>query len=1059
MAKYLVSALLLVTLIFQPLTPVATGLTLGEYSHNIQVNGIKNAIALKEIGVIVFQQSANVYIASVTDSQFQQIEAKGIPITTFGLMTQSIVPQDAATLVNPSLIVGLQSTGQFTMQEANQQRYLLFPGGWTSYLSVNVDGAVYTNNDGSLSIDTPLTTLNTISAYILYRTPENVVVTLTYTLMGQALQLKIDTKNEDTISHQIKVRYLWDTQVDVNDGSPLYAPPSGVRTSETDFNNPSFTNWSGYDTWPNPTLVSTGVMPTIPYRVVFAYWPNAYVNAWDYTIDPNKAFYTPGYVTSPYSDSSVLEYYALGNLSSYGTGEIVTYYGLGSPDNNQTGRDRLISALNNNRSAVENFLINDVTTYSTIMATYYDAMQVKLDAKWFVQSAWTVFGPEPGDKATRAVKLLQDFDALEKIGDIVSLIDYSSQLGVSTADLFSSIPSGTSIEEIANNYFKPYIMNTHMFGNYQGINGVIQAIDNQYQNVVNALPSPLPNSYPVDNVVASLNSQTTALKRASYQETWAPFLSPNSCMPDVKAGVMNSLYSQLLGQIAQINTADSWSWGLTLTEMGVWGLAGSIKIASIAGVATIPVGEAVFWGTTGTIAAIPSIMGTAATVISLTNKGALTSTAYSAVGQLSSDISMINALYLSTLRYVNPSNMTLASLNNQVSQAISPQAVADNLLVQTVSVPDVIVPDTIDYANGTGSVTLTNTGVSPLTISLNGNITAQRGEDITIVGLVGTETSSLQPGETQSFPFSFTILRSGLVNYLGYDLHLFVNFAQTGTAVRGALGPTVVHFSVGTQEQLQGWNHISTNLGHGQVTSGSTYSQSFQVTAGAQASRLMLSFPEGSDLDLHLYDSYGRHTGMNYQTGRVENQIPGVVYSGMSAWPEWLMITAPTTEIYQVQVVGNDISMGGYFDIQQLDIMTSPAMIDIPHQLGWTYMRLQTPTLQGENFAFTIHEVGGTMDIANLTLLPSNLQDSQGHSIPSNQIVCSSTPNLLAGTENIASCVVNVSASTLDGVYTGLITVTGQDTQGATMSVNSNVILTVTTAHDNATVYLPIMIR
>lgn len=171
------------------------------------------------------------------------------------------------------------------------------------------------------------------------------------------------------------------------------------------------------------------------------------------------------------------------------------------------------------------------------------------------------------------------------------------------------------------------------------------------------------------------------------------------------------------------------------------------------------------------------------------------------------------------------------------------------------------------------------------------------------------------------------------------------------------------------------------------------------------------------------------------------------------------MITAPTTEIYQVQVVGNDISMGGYFDIQQLDIMTSPAMIDIPHQLGWTYMRLQTPTLQGENFAFTIHEVGGTMDIANLTLLPSNLQDSQGHSIPSNQIVCSSTPNLLAGTENIASCVVNVSASTLDGVYTGLITVTGQDTQGATMSVNSNVILTVTTAHDNATVYLPIMIR
>ena len=45
------------------------------------------------------------------------------------------------------------------------------------------------------------------------------------------------------------------------------------------------------------------------------------------------------------------------------------------------------------------------------------------------------------------------------------------------------------------------------------------------------------------------------------------------------------------------------------------------------------------------------------------------------------------------------------------------------------------------------------------------------------------------------------------------------------------------------------------------------------------------------DADLHLYDSLGRHIGMNYQTGEYENQIEGVIVSGDNQnAPEWIFI-------------------------------------------------------------------------------------------------------------------------------------------------------------------------
>ena len=55
------------------------------------------------------------------------------------------------------------------------------------------------------------------------------------------------------------------------------------------------------------------------------------------------------------------------------------------------------------------------------------------------------------------------------------------------------------------------------------------------------------------------------------------------------------------------------------------------------------------------------------------------------------------------------------------------------------------------------------------------------------------------------------------------------------------------------------------------------------------------------DLDLHVYDSEGRHVGVNYTTLEAEIEIPGAFYSGdHSNGTEWIFLPANVTDYYVV---------------------------------------------------------------------------------------------------------------------------------------------------------------
>jgi len=59
-----------------------------------------------------------------------------------------------------------------------------------------------------------------------------------------------------------------------------------------------------------------------------------------------------------------------------------------------------------------------------------------------------------------------------------------------------------------------------------------------------------------------------------------------------------------------------------------------------------------------------------------------------------------------------------------------------------------------------------------------------------------------------------------------------------------------------------------------------------------------------SPVDLHLYDSLGRHVGLDYAHGGIDNEIPGSYYSGPNAEPQRITIINPTDDEYTIVLLG-----------------------------------------------------------------------------------------------------------------------------------------------------------
>jgi cell wall-associated NlpC family hydrolase len=240
------------------------------------------------------------------------------------------------TIQNEHLIIEIDNNGQYRgWTAAGDAIFYPYDGvPWSSFMSIKIGDTIYHN--------APHTSTNNLDDYLTqgtqklspteaetkwYLPGENIEITQDIILVGEQAKFILKLKNNGASATSSSVRYQWDTQIADNDGAPLREEGGDLHEFEIGFEPVTFNYWSAYARPEPGSLVIYATWDNTPNEIIFAHWPEAYYTLYDYSWDLNRRFYTPGYTTSPQSDSCVLMYWKDIPLSPNEEKSIVAYYG------------------------------------------------------------------------------------------------------------------------------------------------------------------------------------------------------------------------------------------------------------------------------------------------------------------------------------------------------------------------------------------------------------------------------------------------------------------------------------------------------------------------------------------------------------------------------------------------------------------------------------------------------------------------------------------------------------------------------------------------------------
>jgi hypothetical protein len=228
------------------------------------------------------------------------------------------------------------------------------------------------------------------------------------------------------------------------------------------------------------------------------------------------------------------------------------------------------------------------------------------------------------------------------------------------------------------------------------------------------------------------------------------------------------------------------------------------------------------------------------------------------------------------------------------------------------SVSDVDITDAVNadlsyyYEDGwygveTGSITIENTGSEPLTpspqITVQAVDTAPVGKDErTQYPVVFNDAiPTIESGEQATVEFEYVI---PLESWGASSYRMTAELANGGTATQ--------EFDTG----ITGVDLPSANFSSGALATGESTEDTYTPASDTQTATFELTYDK-ADLDLHLRDDQGNHTGMNYETNEFENNIPDVVHSGNDEGrlgDEYATIKEIQSSEYDIQVVAREIA-------------------------------------------------------------------------------------------------------------------------------------------------------
>jgi len=1029
--------------------------------------------------IIVFSLFIINLMIGINNKAFAEIDVfnkpKGIKSTEFFHMADVLY---SPSLQNSNLSIEINNVGTFTMQNA-EGKWLLYPESYTTGFSMKIDGNIYCSMSNLSSfVTTGLKYEDNETAYIEYTTAENVKIKQTFYLpdSSEAVEFRVTATNNDSVPHDVQVRYLFDTQIDKNDGSPLYAQGiqdvtgSSICTHETNIENVNFSQWKGYDIWPSPNLETVGTILNVPERMVFAWWPDASSTEWDYPLkdnanidvrdegwDPEQPFFRNSGGDSPQDDSCVLQYYNLGTVDPGETRECKTYYGVGAPTFS-SGKEKF------RNSVIE--LNNSFYEWVRYVA--------RLNSHIFTRGLEKVRSSEGHEKARAVIGLVSAGISLATSGGQTKIL--SSSVGDLMGVYGVTEKTARAIKYLASiNGFKMYFncihnmdsilgafFNDEVFANsmitwlkdneenltrnwdlYQGENnvknnfysflwnevrwsenpdkpsglkGLTDTLASNNVNWSNTLCLQSYSDYPYERVANKVLSVAKTFQEAQHSPRMLVWLNDQG--NDMELGNLRQWVYQLEAAIEDYENANWWSWAGTALSLG------------------LNIGKAALIPLTGGISAVALVAEVCVTAASITV----------AIGQTYWD-------YMQQA----PANDNLADQTNRSVMAGQQEAV--NALNGVGYLREYLDYENIDQLIFDSNVDNKQIRLNEFTlenIELDDNTKAELNEDEvklkvqndgsdqipvrsyimfyakipdgSIEGPINLlfQEDDLQYISNPEIQIDFKKAELFSQETLGAEYYIALGYVAAGPAlISKVYGPVIDNFTI-TEEPglIDSIINFITREEQPELEEGEVHSYNYSSSSTSVFSDFSLLYP-GSDLDLHAYDVNGNHVGVNYVSGEIEIQIPGASYGGSSENPEWIRVPHSNGYDYRVEVVGLETEGSERYEVIANDVPDRPAIMDITP--NHKEVNIDKTIMNEARCLLKISEMGGQRDIKDIIASVNDLVTNNGPPIASENIKISLSDHAIpaSGSINVLIEIQNI-GRIASGKYEGVLNVQGQ---------------------------------
>jgi len=326
----------------------------------------------------------------------------------------------------------------------------------------------------------------------------------------------------------------------------------------------------------------------------------------------------------------------------------------------------------------------------------------------------------------------------------------------------------------------------------------------------------------------------------------------------------------------------------------------------------------------------------------------------------------------------------------------------------------------VGFAVVSSSATVVNTGAEPAKATAFINIYDGSGNLVMFIRLPKEGSETLGPGERKTFSSQFPIY--GSLSLQKYKAEVY---ASIGCNI---IGPVVTSFGAYTPNVFSlGDSKLSTTTYYDAINQGDEISISYVAPEDTRKLSFTLFYPYGR-LDLHIYDEYGNHVGVNYETGMVEEQIEGSSYSGIYTSPQIIRIGCDlSNKAFTIKIIGFQTVGEENFALMIERTSSLPPILNVfPSEL--CFSNRIAPLSPFATTFFLVGEAGGQEALENVKINITDLTDGDGHRILSSSIAIEpSLLNISAG--QWASIVLNVTIpqSISLGNYTGTICVSASN--------------------------------